>query len=259
MSKSDILLITKGHPFEKGPFFSLFDQLNVNYTHIEQPLASQVMSLEIAQQYDCLVFFDMPGIEFLPGGPIVSDPPDSFRAEFQLMLEAGIGMVFLHHAIAGWPHWREYHQTIGGQFLYTQQTTETRNLMDSGYRHGVDHQITVANPAHPVAFNVPPHFSMTDELYLYEVYEHELEPLLVSDYSFDQTQFFSAAAVVERGEMFSNDGWSHPPGSALVGWTRKQNNSRICYLQGGDNASAWDNPHYRTLLDNAIRWTSGSL
>ena len=75
MSKSDILLITKGHPFEKGPFFSLFDQLNVNYTHIEQPLASQVMSLEIAQQYDCLVFFDMPGIEFLPGGPIVSDPP----------------------------------------------------------------------------------------------------------------------------------------------------------------------------------------
>lgn len=148
------------------------------------------MSLEIAQQYDCLVFFDMPGIEFLPGGPIVSDPPDSFRAEFQLMLEAGIGMVFLHHAIAGWPHWREYHQTIGGQFLYTQQTTETGNLMDSGYRHGVDHQITVANTAHPVAFNVPPYFSMTDELYLYEVYEHDLEPLLVSDYSFDQTQFF---------------------------------------------------------------------
>jgi hypothetical protein len=37
-----------------------------------------------------------------------------------------------------------------------------------------------------------------------------------------------------------------------VGWTKQYDNSRICYLQGGDDAKAWQNEHYPQLRNNAI-------
>ncbi|MGV0036659.1 MAG: hypothetical protein ACNYPE_17540 [Candidatus Azotimanducaceae bacterium WSBS_2022_MAG_OTU7] len=37
------------------------------------------------------------------------------------LLEAGKGMVFMHHA-AGWPAWEEYAEIIGGRFLYLPDT-----------------------------------------------------------------------------------------------------------------------------------------
>ena len=254
MAEPSTLLITKGHPFDKGAFFNLFDQLPGQYTHIEQPLAAEVLTARIAANYDCLVFYDMPGIEFALGGPKYSDPPDRFKSEFSNMLDQGTGMVFLHHAIAGWPNWQEYHKIIGGQFLYTARSSPNGQIMDSGYRHDINHEISVLDPSHPVANGVPQSFSMTDELYLYEVYEEDIEPLLASNFTFDQKHFYSAAAVVERGERFSNSGWSHAPGSALVGWTKQHGQSRICYLQGGDDPTAWANPHFIQLLSNAIQW-----
>ena len=40
MADKEILLITKGHPFERDAFFSTFDALpGVNWTHVEQPAA----------------------------------------------------------------------------------------------------------------------------------------------------------------------------------------------------------------------------
>ena len=116
MTPPNILLITKGHPFEKGPFFDLFDGLAINYTHVEQPLASEVLSPTLTADYDCLVFYDMPGIDFKPGGPHYREPPQAFKTNFLNLLEAGKGMVFLHHAIAGWPAWPEYGRIIGGRF-----------------------------------------------------------------------------------------------------------------------------------------------
>ena len=54
--------------------------------------------------------------------------------------------------------------------------------------------------------------------------------------------------------MFSNEGWQHAQGSNLVGWTRQQDQSRIVYLQGGDDPEAYANSNYQRLLGNAIRW-----
>jgi type 1 glutamine amidotransferase len=34
-------------------------------------------------------------------------------------------------------------------------------------------------------------------------------------------------------------------------------NSRLAYLQPGDGAAAYDNPHYRRLVENAMRWVAG--
>ena len=45
----EILLVTKGHPFEREPFFALFDGMEgVNWTHVEQPAAQALFNVEQA-------------------------------------------------------------------------------------------------------------------------------------------------------------------------------------------------------------------
>ncbi|MFP6837284.1 MAG: hypothetical protein VB948_14395 [Pseudomonadales bacterium] len=58
--------------------------------------------------------------------------------------------------------------------------------------------------------------------------------------------------------MFDNEGWEHPDGSNLIGWTHTKGNSRIVYLQCGDDPKAYENPQFRQLVRNAIFWVSES-
>ena len=52
--------------------------------------------------------YDMPGIQFGEDGPVLETPSDGYKRGFLDLLESGKGMVFMHHAIAGWPAWEEY-------------------------------------------------------------------------------------------------------------------------------------------------------
>ena len=101
----EILLVTKGHPYEREPFYAVFDGLpDVNWTLVEQPAAQALFNVTEAQAYDAYVMYDMPGIQFRPDGPpLFLEPSERYKSSFKALLEAGHGFVFLHHAIAGWP------------------------------------------------------------------------------------------------------------------------------------------------------------
>lgn len=253
---TEILLVTKGHPYEREPFYNIFDEMaDVNWTLVEQPAARALFNVDEATVYDAFVLYDMPGIHFVPGGPDYEEPSNAYKTKFKQLLDAGHGFVFLHHAIAGWPAWPEYAEIVGGRFLYTGAPLRGQYRTDSGYRHGVTHSVRVVAD-HPVTAGLPASFEITDELYLYEVFEEDVEPLLVSDYKFTQENFYSATLAVRDGKMFSNEGWSHPDGSNMIGWTKTYGNSRIVYLQCGDDPVAYANPYLRQLIANAINWVS---
>ena len=256
MKQPNILLVTKGHPFERDAFFSMFDALDVNWTHVEQPAARVFFDPAFSEDYDALVMYDMPGIAFAPGGPAFEEPTQNYKANLLALLESGKGMVFMHHAIAGWPAWPEYAEIVGGRFLYMPAELRGQSLPDSGYRHAVEHTISIQQD-HPVTEGVPASFKMTDELYLSEVFEDSVHPLLASDYAFTRDNFYSATKAVKDGSMFDNNGWEHADGSNLVGWFKHYRNSPIVYLQGGDDPKAYESPEYRQLLQNAINWVSG--
>jgi hypothetical protein len=251
-----ILLVTKGHPFAREPFFELFDQLGVHYTHVEQPVAGHLLRKDIMSDFDCAVFYDMPGIEFLADGPKFSQPDALFKSQFLDLLASGKGMLFLHHAIAGWPDWPEYANIIGGRFLYLPGNLRGEKVLDSGYRHHVSHEVQVLDPQHPILQGLPASFALQDELYLFEVFEQDVIPLLRSNFEFTADNFYSAAKVVKEGKMNSNQDWPHPPGSNLIGWLKHYLNSPITYLQSGDDPIAWQNPNFITLLKNAVHWTA---
>jgi type 1 glutamine amidotransferase len=254
-----VLLVTKGHPFERDPFFALFESLEgIATTHVEQPAAQAFFAPEPATAWDAYVLYDMPGIEFRPGAPRFHDPPKDYVERFLALLEAGHGFVFLHHAIAGWPTWPEYAEIIGGRFLYLPGELRGRELPDSGYRHGVQHRVQPVGD-HPILEGLEDGFEIEDELYLICPFEEDVTPLLRSDYEFTDSNFYSAGLVVREGKMFSNEGWSHPPGSNLIAWTHRYKQSPIVYIACGDSPAAYANPGLRRLIANAIRWVASDV
>lgn len=42
------------------------------------------------------------------------------------------------------------------------------------------------------------------------------------------------------------------------GWTRTEGNGRVCMLTPGHNVEVWLEPSYQILLENALRWCTGS-
>jgi uncharacterized protein len=251
-----LLAVARGHPYEREAFAGLLQGLDeFDVCHVEQPAAQRCLGPQAANDYDAILCYDMPGLDFAAvDAPRLVTPDPVFVRDYLAMLEEGVGVVFMHHAIAAWPAWPEYAEIVGGRFHYRPALLRGQQWPDSGYRHHASHRVSKV-VAHPVTEGIPEHFDITDELYLCPVFEDDVMPLLRSNYAFQSDSFYSAARAV-AGEMHSRVDWSHPAGSNLVGWVKHWGNSPIVYLQGGDDAAAMANEHFRRLVHNAIRWVS---
>ncbi len=254
-SELRLLVSVKGHPYPRDAFFGMLESMaGIAFTAVEQPASQAFMAPGRTAGFHAALLYDMPGIDFSEQPPRLVPPPEALRRDLPALLEEGFGLVFLHHAIAGWPLWPEYAEIVGGRFLYRPAPLRGEPRLDSGYRHAVAHNIRVLDN-HPVTAGLPAEFGLTDELYLYEVFDDAIIPLLASDYRFDREHFYSAEQAV-TGRLYSNEGWDHPPGSNLVGWVKSWGNSPIVYLQPGDDVAAYDCPAFRRLLENALRWVA---
>ena len=244
----DVLVVTGGHPFEADPFFAVFDALDgVDWTPATAP----------AVGHDVVVFYDMPGIRFTGDDPPAEfvPPTDDQRAVVGGLCDQGVGLVFLHHAVAGWPAWAEYAELIGGRFHYQPGVLDGRRYADSGYRFDVRHTVEVLEPDHPVCAGLGDRFTITDELYCFPVLEDRVTPLMRTTFDTTDTSQFASADLAIRGRRGSNDGWQHPAGSNVVAWTKPAGNSRLVYLQFGDGPDTYADPSFRRALQNAIWWT----
>jgi uncharacterized protein len=248
------LVAVRGHPFDRTAFAGVFDGMaGISATMVDQPAAAQLMNPDGMRDFDVLVLYDMPGLDFsgVDGPLAVRDPSDALKSGFRALLEEGKGVVALHHSLAGWPTWDEYGEWLGGRFLYQPREVRGVACLDSGYKHDVSYDAVIAD--HPVTAGLPARFPVTDELYLAEVFEGDVTPLLTSTAIFTRDHFWSADRAI-NGHMFDHEGWDHPAGSNLIGWAKQALSSRLVYLQPGDGPSVYDNPHYRQLVENAIRW-----
>lgn len=252
-----VLAAVRGHPFDRNAFAALFaDMARIAVTFVDQPAAALLMRPETVSHFDVLLLYDMPGIDFASeprAMPIGPEP--ALRDGMIGLLERGIGVVALHHALAGWPAWSGFAELLGGRFLYRPAIVGGEPRQDSGYRHKVRYTAEAVAPGHPILQGIPQRFELTDELYLAEMFENDVVPLLRADYRFVRENFYSATAAIE-GRMFSNEDWEHPPGSDLIGWVKKARRSPLVYLQPGDDDTTYNDPIYRRIVENAIRWVA---
>jgi type 1 glutamine amidotransferase len=255
-----LLVAVRGHPFDRTAFDAVFqDMTGVTATMVDQPAAAQLMTPAAMREYDALVLYDMPGLDFAHpvDRPGIVSPPAALREGLPALLEEGKGVLALHHALAGWPDWPDYADWLGGRFLYRAGKVRGTQVPDSGYAHDVAYDALNAAPDHPVTTGLPARFPVRDELYLAQVFEDSVTPLLRAEHPFTARHFHSAQEALQ-GRMYSREGWEHADGSDLIGWCKRAINSRLVYLQPGDGPSAYNNTHYRRLIRNAVSWVIGA-
>ena len=243
-----VLLITKGHPFDRANFFEMFDSLGdtITWTHVEHPAATEFWDPELAKDYDVFVYYDMAGRDKVP-------PTPKMKQNFEALLKQGKGMVFFHHALASWVHlWPEYVEVMGGAADWgnTLENIRGKTYPFSGYRPNTREHVTVEPGAesHPVVAGLTDGFDIVDETYVARMFEDSVHPLLRTDFQPTTDKF-------EIG-MRRDPNWSHPPGSNLTAWYKAAENSPIVYIQHGHDDVAWSNANFRLLMENAIRWTA---
>ena len=70
-----VMVVTKGHAFEREPFFQMWDSWgsDVTWSHVEHPAADAMLSPKYSKLFDVYAFFDLggPGI----GSPAGHPPP----------------------------------------------------------------------------------------------------------------------------------------------------------------------------------------
>lgn len=252
-----VLVVAHGHPYERDAFMAMFDSFpDVETFIVEHPVAPYALNPRALKDVDAIVLYDMPGGRPHEGPGYYVDPPEEFKAGFKALLAEGMPIVALHHAIGGWPGWDEYSEILGGKLIHVPDTVRGKALSDGGYRGGVTYNLSAVDATHPIFKDLPPSFEIEDELYLFDVFEDSIEPLLTSDYPAVSENFYSLAEAFQ-GRLNSSAGWSRPPGSQIVGWTKKADNSPIVYLQAGHGPTAFANRNYQRLLYNSIQWAVG--
>lgn len=253
-AKVRLLVVTKGHPYDRAAFCDLFDAMRgIAWTHVEHPAAADLIGAGLALPYDAVLFYDVPGIQFrTPQPPDLIAPPAAFRDGFRALLAAGKPMLFLHHAIAGWPLWDDYAQAIGARFFYQPGRYRGADHPDSGYLFPVTYRAEPVG-SHPVTAGLEDGFELTDELYLFEMLE-PVVPLLRARTAFDPARFHSARNALQ-GRMWTSDGWTPPARPTdLIGWARAAGRAPTVTLQCGNDGATFAHPGFRRLLRNALDW-----
>lgn len=251
-----LLVLSGGHAYEHEPFDELITSLgDWEIVHLIHPEAEEAVAAGAASDADAVLFYDMGGYTFADNWVTSRPPSEGFRKALVERFASGRGAVAMHHALAGWADWPEWHEMLGGRFLYTPGTVRGEAKLDSGYRHDVNYTASIVAD-HPVTRGLPSEFPVCDELYLAEIFEEDVEPLIRSDYAFKRDNFYSAALGIS-GTLYSNEGWDHPAASNLVAWHKQVGPAPLVYLQFGDAPQTYRNPHVRKLLSQALEFVAG--
>lgn len=246
-----VLVVTGGHRFDRPAFDALWNSLpGIDWTEAKHPAAQACLSPEGTAEFGCIVFYDIPGIRFLRhGAPEFEAPSPALQAGFEGLIATGKPLLFLHHAMAGWPTWDRYAEIIGARFFYQTGAYKGRAQGDSGYCPDARY---TARPvaAHPVTQGLEGGFDLCDELYSFQLLEPEIIPLLAIQHKESNISYLSAAAAL-RGQAALTGAQN---GTNLIAWARRVGRAPVVVIQPGDTAQTFANPGYRHLIGNALHW-----
>ena len=202
-----VTLVTGGHEHELS-FYSVFTgHPEFQVTVIPHPHAFRP---NLVKTCDVLVLYDM------------ADADDSEQAALRTFLEAGRGMVVLHHAIVDnqqWPWW--YEEVVGG--LYVQKAMPGKPA--SRYKHDEEFDVRPVG-RHPILEGIGP-FHINDEAYGDMWISPKIQVLLETD---------------------------NPLNGKPLAWVGPFTKSKVVYIQLGHGSKAHEHPVYRKLVKQAISW-----
>ena len=152
--KIRVLLTYGGHGFEEKPFFAMFDSFpEVVYTKAPMPKAADLLKPSLRKDYDVVVMYDMTR-GFTP----------EQQKGFVALLNAGIGLVSMHHNIGAHQEWEEFRKIIGGIHIPRVFVVDGKRYGPSVATDDQDIPVTVVDKRHPITRGVSD-FLIHDETY----------------------------------------------------------------------------------------------
>ena len=216
--KLRLLVVSGGHDFETNKFLQVFkDNPDVTVAAFTHPAAQAQLRPEKAGQYDVLVLYDL-----------WQSISDEGKADFTAFLKAGKGLLILHHAIANYQKWPEYEKIAGGRYYLDKTLVNGVEKPRSIWKHDVDFKVRIADENHPVTRGVKD-FGIHDETYGLFDMAPDSHALLTTD---------------------------EPTSARNIGWARTWESARVVFIQLGHDGVAYQNPSYRQLVAQAIRWVA---
>lgn len=211
-----VLIITGGHDFEHGPFYSVFEtQPQLHYDTMVQPQANAFITTREVEKYDVLVFYDM----------VDSILPAQQQAYINL-LNKGKAMIFLHHSLVSYQNWGEFIKIVGGKY-HTYPVVLKGDTVKSNYEHDVVMPVRIEDKRHPVTMGMDD-FEILDEVYGQTEILATVDPLL--------------STTLTKSMRY-------------LAWTNHYGNSDVLYIQLGHGPDAYANASYRKLIQQAIEWS----
>jgi len=212
-----ILVITRGHDYQKDQFNQMLEGLsdNITYQIAELPAAYDMFLPQNRDKYDVLVFYHM-----------WQDITEEQAKAFSECIKNGKPLVALHHSICAYDNWPEYFNIIGGKYFHKPTVVNGKEYPVCSYIHDVHFTVKISDKKHPVTAGLSD-FEIFDETYKGYYVEPGVMPLLSTD------------------EQSSNP---------VIGWTKQYGKARVVTLQSGHDVPTFENPNFRKLLKQSIEW-----
>jgi type 1 glutamine amidotransferase len=208
-AKLKVLVVSGGHGYPVEPFRKVFaGYTDMECTFVEEKEGGEAFDDIASWAYDAVVLYNFE-----------KKLSEKRQANFFKLLDRGVGLVILHHAIYGYRPWPEYQKIVG----------VTSWL--SGARDGVDFKVRVEDPNHPITRGLKD-FAIKDETYQGHGVDPKVHVILTTD---------------------------EPSNGKAVAWVHTVRKSPVCYFQLGHDEKAYRTPEFATVLGRAIRWSAGRL
>ncbi|WP_114750849.1 ThuA domain-containing protein [Pleomorphovibrio marinus] len=207
-----VLLITGGHDFERNPFFDMLEGMEgLVFTEVKHPQANDYFKGDKAKPYDVILFYDM-----------VQDINPEQKEGFKKLVESGIGLVFLHHALVSYQDWDYFQEIVGGRYHEGGEKA-------SNYTHDVHFNAEVVDGSHPVLNGITD-FELFDEIYGNVEISNKVSPLLKTD---------------------------HPESMPYISWAQEPTpTTRSIYIQPGHGPQVYSLDPFQRLLKQALTWAA---
>lgn len=215
-----VVVVTGGHDFDEVPFVGMLDSIeDAEVTQVKIGAGEDLFGNIDEWDYDVIVLYNM-----------TASMSEGARGNFLTLLDRGVGLVVLHHAMAAFSEWPEF-RNVAGVWYHLQETEEGGEVYPaSTYQHDVDMSVRIEAPDHPVTRGVGD-FTVRDETYKGYTLVPGNTLLLTCDHATSQRE---------------------------IGWTREYAKARIVVMQPGHGPGIFGIEAYRRLVSNAIQWVAGN-
>lgn len=204
--KLRVLVVAGGHGYPVKPFREVFaGYSDMDCTFVDEKQGGEAFEDVANWPYDAIVLYNY-----------MKKPSEKQQANFLSLLDRGVGLVILHHAIYGYRPWPEFQKMVG----------VTSWL--SAAKDDVEFKVHIEDPQHPITRGLAD-FVIRDEVYQGHGLDPKVHVLLSTD---------------------------EPSNAKAVAWVHTYRKSPVCYLQLGHDEKAYSKPEFCEILGRAIRWAA---